>query len=112
MATARCRSRSSGPRCRAARIDHGRPARGAGGRRCRSDFPAEVAVAAGGRTVYVSNRGHNSVAWMSVGGGGEPLKPRQVGQVGAAGGPRWRRPPRAMALGRRRARVSGAYVSG
>lgn len=38
------------------------------------NYPAEVAVAAGGRTVYVSNRGHNSVAWMSVGGGGESLK--------------------------------------
>jgi 6-phosphogluconolactonase len=38
------------------------------------NFPAEVAVATGGRTVYVSNRGHNSVAWMSVGGGGESLK--------------------------------------
>nr|WP_240968796.1 lactonase family protein [Streptomyces sp. HNM0575] len=38
------------------------------------NYPAEVAVAADGRTVYVSNRGHNSVAWMSVGGGGESLK--------------------------------------
>lgn len=33
-----------------------------------------MAVAADGRTVHVSNRGHNSVASMPVGGGGESLK--------------------------------------
>ncbi|WP_111604418.1 lactonase family protein [Streptomyces sp. Amel2xB2] len=47
------------------------------------NFPAEVVVAAGGRTVYVSNRGADSVAWMSVGGGGESLK--VVGAVACGG---------------------------
>jgi 6-phosphogluconolactonase len=47
------------------------------------NYPAEVAIGADGRTVYVSNRGHNSVVWLSVGGDGRSL--RVAGSVPCGG---------------------------
>jgi 6-phosphogluconolactonase len=35
-----------------------------------SNFPADIHVAASGRTLYVSNRGHNSIAVCSIAGSG------------------------------------------
>ncbi|MCT2591402.1 lactonase family protein [Streptomyces sp. N2-109] len=47
------------------------------------NYPAEVAISADGRFVYLSNRGHDSVAWFAVEDAGASL--RLVGTVPCGG---------------------------
>ncbi|QCX81668.1 6-phosphogluconolactonase [Streptomyces sp. YIM 121038] len=51
-----------------------RPTVPAGAGRAVRNYPAEVTVSADGRFVYLSNRGHESVARFSVTGGGAELR--------------------------------------
>src|SRR2546422_11403595 len=43
-----------------------------------TNYPADIHVAPNGRTLYVSNRGHNSIAGFSVGGSTAPLALEQT----------------------------------
>jgi 6-phosphogluconolactonase len=47
------------------------------------NFPADVQVAQSGNAVYVSNRGHNSIAVFTIGRGGE-MVPAQYQPTGGA----------------------------